>query len=120
RAIGDQLTCIFVDNGLLRSGEPEQVVEAFRRTMQIPLVHVDAADRFLADLAEVTNPETKRKRIGETFIRVFEAEAKKLGEVDFIAQGTTYPDVVESAGAGATVAAVIKSHHNVGGLPSDM
>jgi GMP synthase (glutamine-hydrolysing) len=120
RAIGDQLTCIFVDNGLLRAGEAEQVIETFRRAMHVPLVHVDAADRFLADLAEVTNPETKRKRIGETFIRVFEAEAKKLGEVDFIAQGTTYPDVVESAGAGATVAAVIKSHHNVGGLPADM
>jgi GMP synthase (glutamine-hydrolysing) len=120
RAIGDQLTCIFVDNGLLRAGEPEQVVETFRRVMGIPLVHVDAVDRFMACLAEVTNPETKRKRIGAEFIRVFEAEAAKLGQVDFIAQGTTYPDVVESAGAGATVAAVIKSHHNVGGLPENM
>ena len=120
RAIGDQLTCIFVDNGLLRRGEPEQVVETFQRGLGMKLVAVDAVDRFLAALAEVTNPETKRKRIGEQFIRVFEAEAAKLGRVDFIAQGTTYPDVVESAGAGATVAAVIKSHHNVGGLPADM
>jgi GMP synthase (glutamine-hydrolysing) len=120
RAIGEQLTCIFVDNGLLRRCEPEQVVETFERAMHIRLIHVDAADRFLATLAEVTNPETKRKRIGETFIRVFEAEAAKLGAVDFIAQGTTYPDVVESAGAGATAAAVIKTHHNVGGLPETM
>ncbi|MER3419158.1 MAG: GMP synthase (glutamine-hydrolyzing) [Chloroflexota bacterium] len=120
RAIGDQLTCIFVDNGLMRAGEPEQVVETFRRVMHIPLIHVDARDRFLSALAEVTNPETKRKRIGETFIRVFEAEAAKLDSVDFIAQGTTYPDVVESAGEGTTAAAVIKSHHNVGGLPATM
>ncbi len=120
RAVGDQLTCIFVDNGLLRAGEPEQVVETFRRVMHIPLIHVDARDRFLSALAEVTNPETKRKRIGETFIRVFEAEAARLGRVDFMVQGTTYPDVVESAGEGATAAAVIKSHHNVGGLPATM
>ncbi len=120
RAVGDQLTCIFVDNGLLREGEAAQVVETFGRHMRIPLVHVDAADRFLACLAEVTNPETKRKRIGEQFIRVFEAEAAKLGPVEFIVQGTTYPDVVESAGAGASAAAVIKTHHNVGGLPDDM
>jgi len=120
RAVGDQLTCIFVDNGLMRAGEPEQVVETFRRVMRIPLIHVDARDRFLSALAEVTNPETKRKRVGEVFIRVFEAEAAKLGRVDFIAQGTTYPDVIESAGDGATAAAVIKTHHNVGGLPATM
>ncbi len=120
RAIGDQLTCMFVDNGLLRHGEAEQVVETFGQHMRMPLVHVDATDRFLACLAEVTNPETKRKRIGEEFIRVFEAEAATLGPVDFIAQGTTYPDVVESAGSGATAAAMIKSHHNVGGLPANM
>jgi GMP synthase (glutamine-hydrolysing) len=120
RVVGDQLTCIFVDNGLMRRGEPEQVVETFRQHMRIPLIHVEASNRFLAALAEVTNPETKRKRIGEEFIRLFEAEATKLGQVDFIAQGTTYPDVVESAGEGATVAAVIKTHHNVGGLPEKM
>ena len=118
RAIGDQLTCIFVDNGLLRQGEPEQVVETFERHMHMPLIRVDAQDRFLRCLAEVTNPETKRMRIGEEFIRVFEAEAKRLGHVDSIVQGTTYPDVVESAPSGK--AAKIKSHHNVGGLPADM
>ena len=120
RAVGDQLTCIFVDNGLLRAEEPERVVSTFREHMAINLRHVDAGDRFLADLAEVTNPETKRMRIGETFIRVFEQEAKALGTVDFICQGTTYPDVVESASTGTTAAAKIKTHHNVGGLPKDM
>ena len=118
RAIGDQLTCVFVDNGLMRRGEPDQVVETFERHMRIRLLHVDARQRFLSALAEVTNPETKRKRIGETFIRVFEAEAKKLGRVDFIAQGTTYPDVIESASSGNAVK--IKSHHNVGGLPEQV
>jgi GMP synthase (glutamine-hydrolysing) len=118
RAIGDQLTCIFVDNGLLRRGEPEQVVETFARHMRIRLLSIDARERFLSALAEVTNPETKRNRIGETFIRVFEAEANKLGRVDLIAQGTTYPDVIESASSGN--AATIKSHHNVGGLPEQM
>jgi GMP synthase (glutamine-hydrolysing) len=120
RAIGDQLTCIFVDNGLMRAGEGEQVVRTFREQMAMRLMHVDAADRFLAELVEVTNPETKRKRIGETFIRVFEAEAAALGRVDFICQGTTYPDVIESASTGASAAAKIKTHHNVGGLPTDM
>jgi GMP synthase (glutamine-hydrolysing) len=120
RAVGDQLTCIFVDNGLMRREEPERVVATFRREMNIKLIHVDAADRFLAALAEVTNPETKRIRVGETFIRVFEAEAGKLGRVDFIAQGTTYPDVIESAGTGVGAAAKIKTHHNVGGLPRNM
>ena len=119
-AIGDQLTCIFVDNGLLRREEAERVVATFREHIPIDLRHIDAAERFLGDLAEVTNPETKRKRIGETFIRVFEEEAAKLGEVDFIVQGTTYPDVIESAASGSDAAVAIKSHHNVGGLPEDM
>jgi GMP synthase (glutamine-hydrolysing) len=120
RAVGDQLTCIFVDNGLLRLEEPERVVKTFREHMSIPLRHLQATDRFLADLAEVTAPETKRKRIGETFIRLFEEEARDIGEVDFIVQGTTYPDVIESASTGNDAAVKIKSHHNVGGLPKDM
>ena len=120
RAIGDQLTCIFVDNGLLRRGEPERVVNTFQRNMKINLVHAKAQERFLSTLAEVTNPETKRKRIGEAFIRLFEEEAAKMGRVDFIAQGTTYPDVIESASTGTAAAAKIKTHHNVGGLPADM
>ena len=123
RAIGDQLTCIFVDNGLMRAGEPAQVVATFREQMAMRLLHVDATDRFLGELVEVTNPETKRKRIGETFIRVFEAEAEALaaqGRIDFICQGTTYPDVIESASTGSNAAAKIKTHHNVGGLPTDM
>jgi GMP synthase (glutamine-hydrolysing) len=120
RAVGDQLTCIFVDNGLLRLGEPERVVNTFRQHMAMNLLHVDSTERFMAELVEVTAPETKRKRIGETFIRVFEAEAKALGRVDFICQGTTYPDVIESASTGSSAAAKIKTHHNVGGLPPDM
>ena len=120
RAIGEQLTCIFVDNGLLRRGEPERVVNTFQRNMKINLVHAKAQERFLSTLAEVTNPETKRKRIGEAFIRLFEEEAAKMGRVDFIAQGTTYPDVIESASTGTAAAAKIKTHHNVGGLPADM
>jgi len=119
-AVGDQLTCIFVDNGLLRLGEAEQVVATFREHLTIPLRHVDASARFLEQLAEVTNPETKRKRIGETFIRIFEDETRSLGTVDFLVQGTTYPDVIESASTGNDAAAKIKSHHNVGGLPKDM
>jgi len=119
RAIGDQLLCIFVNNGLLRREEPERVVETFRRNMKINLVYVDAIDHFMACLDGVGSPEAKRKMVGEEFIRVFEAEARKLGRVDFMAQGTTYPDVVESA-AGSGAAAKIKSHHNVGGLPSKM
>ncbi|MCC6237166.1 MAG: glutamine-hydrolyzing GMP synthase [Dehalococcoidia bacterium] len=119
-AVGDQLTCIFVDNGLLRLGEADQVVATFREHLAIPLRHVDATDRFLEQLAEVTNPETKRKRIGETFIRLFEDETRSLGQVDFLVQGTTYPDVIESASTGNNAAAKIKSHHNVGGLPKDM
>jgi GMP synthase (glutamine-hydrolysing) len=119
RAVGDQLVCIFVDNGLLRREEPERVVDTFRRHMRMNLVHVDATDRFLACLAGVVNPEEKRKLVGTEFIRVFEAEADKLGQVDYIAQGTTYPDVIESA-VGSGAAAKIKSHHNVGGLPKEM
>ena len=120
RAVGDQLTCIFVDNGLLRMGEAERVVETFTKHMAIKLRHVDATGRFLTQLAEVTNPETKRKRIGETFIRLFEDETRSLGQVDFLVQGTTYPDVIESASTGNNAAAKIKTHHNVGGLPKDM
>jgi GMP synthase (glutamine-hydrolysing) len=118
RAIGDQLTCVFVDNGLLRHGEPEQVADTFERHLGLRLIQVDARDRFLKALTEVTNPETKRLRIGEAFIRVFEAEARNLDGIEYIVQGTTYPDVIESAPSGN--AAKIKSHHNVGGLPDDM
>lgn len=117
RAIGDQLTCIFVNNGLLRKGEPEMVQKAFRDTFKMKLVYVDAEGRFLKKLSGVTDPERKRAVIGEEFIRIFEEEAAKLGKVDFLAQGTIYPDVIES---GTRTAAVIKSHHNVGGLPEDM
>jgi GMP synthase (glutamine-hydrolysing) len=119
-AVGDQLTCIFVDNGLMRAEEPERVVSTFREHMSIDLRHVNASDRFLADLAEVTNPETKRIRIGETFIRVFEQQARGIGAVNYIVQGTTYPDVIESASTGTDATAKIKTHHNVGGLPKDM
>lgn len=114
KAVGPQLTCIFVDHGLLRKYEAEQVEKTFREKFSINLVKVDAGPRFLARLAGVTDPERKRKIIGEEFIRIFEEEAKKIGEVDFLVQGTIYPDVIES---GAGDAAVIKSHHNVGGLP---
>ncbi|MEE9612417.1 MAG: glutamine-hydrolyzing GMP synthase, partial [Desulfatiglandales bacterium] len=119
RAIGDQLTCIFVDTGLLRLGEKEQVVETFHNQMRGTLIVVDATKVFLDALSEVTDPETKRKIIGEKFIRIFEAEARKLGKVDFLAQGTLYPDVIESAGTGRSTAR-IKTHHNVGGLPDNM
>lgn len=117
KAVGDQLTCIFVDHGLLRKGEAEQVVQTFRDNLHIKLVHVDARERFLSKLAGVTDPEQKRKIIGNEFIRVFEDEAAKLGEAEFLVQGTLYPDVVES---GTRTAATIKTHHNVGGLPEDM
>ena len=119
RAIGDQLVCIFVDNGLLRSGEAEQVVETFTRNMKINLVHVEAEDEFLAQLAEVTNPETKRVRIGNTFVRIFERESRSVEDARFLCQGTLYPDVIESGSHGKG-AHVIKTHHNVGGLPADM
>ena len=119
RAVGDQLTCIFVDNGLLRAEEAERVVSTFREHMAINLIHLDARERFISELGGITDPERKRRTIGETFIHVFEEEAARLGEVDFIVQGTTYPDVIESASTGSA-AAKIKTHHNVGGLPPDM
>jgi len=119
RAIGDRLTCIFVDNGLLRLNEAEKVVKTFRDEFRIPLVFVDTAERFLKKLAGVTDPEKKRKIIGNEFIRVFEEEAGKLGKVDCLAQGTLYPDVIESVSFKGP-SATIKSHHNVGGLPERM
>ncbi|HLF09245.1 MAG TPA: glutamine-hydrolyzing GMP synthase [Dehalococcoidia bacterium] len=120
RAVGDQLTCVFVDNGLLRFQEAQKVLNTFARNLRMNVVAVNATERFLTRLANVTDPEEKRKRIGEEFIRVFEEEASKLGRVDFLAQGTLYPDVIESAVTEANAAARIKSHHNVGGLPDVM
>jgi len=119
-AIGDQLTCIFVDHGLMRQNEAEEVVRLFRGTYNIPLVHVDASDRFLGELAGVTDPERKRKTIGRLFIEVFEAEAKKIGGAEFLVQGTLYPDVIESVSFTGGPSVTIKSHHNVGGLPERM
>jgi GMP synthase (glutamine-hydrolysing) len=119
-AIGEQLTCVFVDHGLMRLGEAEQVVSLFRNAYNIPLVHVDASDKFLAGLAGVTDPEAKRKFIGGAFIDLFEAEAKKVGGADFLAQGTLYPDVIESVSFTGGPSVTIKSHHNVGGLPERM
>ncbi len=117
RAVGDNLTCVFVDHGLLRKNEAEQVIEAFRERSDIPLIHVDATGRFLDKLAGVTDPEAKRKIVGEEFIRVFEEEAQKIEDAKFLVQGTLYSDVIES---GTRDAARIKSHHNVGGLPEVM
>lgn len=117
KAIGAQLTCVFVDTGLLRKGEADQVVETFRRSQGIELIHVRAADRFFAKLAGISEPEAKRKAIGEQFIRVFEEAAAGVSDARFLVQGTLYPDVIES---GTSQAAKIKSHHNVGGLPDDM
>lgn len=119
-AIGNQLTCIFVDHGLLRSGEADQVVSLFRETYNIPLVHVDARERFLTALAGISDPERKRKIIGGLFIDVFEEEARKLGGANFLAQGTLYPDVIESVSFTGGPSVTIKSHHNVGGLPERM
>jgi GMP synthase (glutamine-hydrolysing) len=119
KAVGDQLTCVFVDHGLLRENEAEQVVETFAGHFHVPLVHVQAQERFLSRLAGIEDPEQKRKIVGEEFIRVFEDEAAKLGDVRFLVQGTLYSDVIESGGDDE-VAAKIKSHHNVGGLPADM
>jgi GMP synthase (glutamine-hydrolysing) len=119
-AIGDGLTCVFVDHGLLRLGEAEQVVELFRGHYNIPLVHVQAEKLFLGELAGVTDPEAKRKTIGKLFIDVFDAEAKKLGGAEFLAQGTLYPDVIESVSFTGGPSVTIKSHHNVGGLPERM
>jgi GMP synthase (glutamine-hydrolysing) len=112
KAIGKQLTCVHVNHGLLRKGEPEQVIEVFRNQMDANLIYVDAVDRFLDKLAGVSDPETKRKIIGKEFIDVFAEEAKKLDGIDFLAQGTIYPDILESDG--------VKAHHNVGGLPEDL
>ena len=117
KAIGKNLTCVHVNHGLLRKGEPEQVVEVFRNQLDANLVYVDASERFLGKLAGVEDPEEKRKIIGAEFIRVFEEEARKLEGIEFLAQGTIYPDIVES---GTKTAKVVKSHHNVGGLPEDM
>ncbi|MBA3788065.1 MAG: glutamine-hydrolyzing GMP synthase [Actinobacteria bacterium] len=119
KAVGDQLTCVFVDHGFMRASEAEQVVETFGGHFRVPLVHVQAQKRFLARLQGVDEPEEKRRRIGEEFIRVFEEEARKLGSVKYLVQGTLYSDVIESGGTDG-VAAKIKSHHNVGGLPEQM
>jgi GMP synthase (glutamine-hydrolysing) len=119
-AIGHQLTCVFVDHGLMRANEAEQVVSLFRNHYNIPLVHVDAADQFLGGLAGLDEPEAKRKLIGKTFIEIFEAEAAKIGGADFLAQGTLYPDVIESVSFTGGPSVTIKSHHNVGGLPERM
>ena len=119
-AIGDQLTCVFVDHGMLRLDEAKTVVDLFRHHYNIPLVHVDASKQFLGELEGVTDPETKRKTIGRLFIEVFEAEAKKIGGADFLAQGTLYPDVIESVSFTGGPSVTIKSHHNVGGLPERM
>jgi GMP synthase (glutamine-hydrolysing) len=120
KAIGDQLTCIFVNNGVLRRDEPEEMAAVFKKNLGMNIRYVDATDRFLDRLTGVTDPEVKRKAIGEEFINVFEEEANKIGKVDFLAQGTLYPDVIESASSGSSTAVKIKSHHNVGGLPEKM
>ena len=119
-AIGEQLTCVYVDHGLMRAGESEQVVGLFRGAYNIPLVHVEAETLFLTGLSGVTDPEAKRKFIGKTFIEVFEEEARKIGGADFLAQGTLYPDVIESVSFTGGPSVTIKSHHNVGGLPERM
>lgn len=112
KAVGKQLVCVHVNHGLLRKGEPEQVIEVFRNQLDANLVYVDAVERFLSKLADVSDPETKRKIIGAEFIRVFEEEARKQENIEFLAQGTIYPDIIESDG--------VKAHHNVGGLPEDL
>ncbi len=120
RAVGDQLTCIFVDTGLLRAGEPLSIVQAFQQEQGIRLIAVNAVEEYLSALSGVVDPEQKRRVIGEKFVRIFEREARTLGDVEFLAQGTIYTDVIESAGKGRGEARVIKTHHNVGGLPADM
>ena len=120
RAIGHQLTCVFVDNGLLRLGEAQQVIETFERHLGLHLIHVDASDRFLGKLSGVSDPESKRKIIGREFVEVFQQEAAKCAKARWLAQGTIYPDVIESAGAKSKKAVTIKSHHNVGGLPESL
>ncbi len=119
-AIGDQLTCIFVDHGMLRAGEAEEVVRTFRGRFNIRLIHRDASDLFIDALAGVSDPETKRKTIGRLFVEVFDEEARNLGGADFLAQGTLYPDVIESVSFTGGPSVTIKSHHNVGGLPERM
>jgi GMP synthase (glutamine-hydrolysing) len=119
RAIGDQLTCLFVDNGLLRKGEAESVVATFRDAFKMNLIHVDASKRFIDKLEGISDPEVKRKTIGAEFIAVFEDEARKLGHIPWLAQGTLYPDVIESVSFKGP-SATIKTHHNVGGLPPNM
>jgi GMP synthase (glutamine-hydrolysing) len=120
RAIGDQLTCVFVDHGLLRLNEAEQVMATFADHLGVKVIHVDASEAFLSKLAGVTDPEAKRKIIGAEFVEVFQAEAAKLTDAKWLAQGTIYPDVIESAGKGKKATQTIKSHHNVGGLPERM
>jgi|TARA_B100001971_G_scaffold157790_1_gene147419 GMP synthase (glutamine-hydrolysing) len=120
QAIGDQLTCIFVNNGLLRREEADRTLKVFQQNLGMNIIYVDASDRFLSRLKGMTDPETKRKAIGGEFIKIFEEEAKKLGKVDFLAQGTLYPDVIESTSSVSTASAKIKTHHNVGGLPTTM
>ncbi len=119
KAIGHQLTCVYVDTGLMRLNESEQVVETFRRNLGLELIHIEAGDRYFAKLAGITDPEIKRKTIGELFVRIFEENTGGLTDAEYLVQGTLYPDVIESGGSDGT-AAVIKSHHNVGGLPDDM
>ena len=120
RAIGDRLTCVFVDNGLLRLNEGDQVMKTFAENMGVKVIRVDAEDAFLGALAGEAEPEAKRKIIGRTFVEVFEEESNKLPNVKWLGQGTIYPDVIESAGSKTGKAHVIKSHHNVGGLPEHM
>jgi GMP synthase (glutamine-hydrolysing) len=120
RAIGDRLTCIFVDNGLMRRGEADRVQNVFASQLGVNLIFVDGTERFLAALKGVTDPEVKRKAIGEEFIKVFEEVANDIGEVDYLAQGTLYPDVIESISADSSASHTIKTHHNVGGLPERM
>jgi len=120
RAIGNELTCIFINNGLLRRDESERVLNTFKRNLKMDVVYIDATDRFLERLKGVSDPEQKRQLIGNEFIQIFEEEAAKLGKIDFLAQGTLYPDVIESTSTDTKAAAKIKSHHNVGGLPAKM
>lgn len=120
RAIGEQLKCIFVDNGLLRKNEAKDVISFFRNDLCIDLHFVDASDRFLSELSEIFDPEQKRKIIGREFIEIFQEEAEKIKDANFLAQGTLYPDVIESGGLSRSPAATIKSHHNVGGLPETL
>ena len=120
RAVGDQLTCIFVNNGLMRREEPQRVQNTFQKYLNVNLVYTDASESFLGALNGIVDPEEKRRVVGEEFIRVFEKEAARLGKVDFLTQGTLYPDVIESKTDETKVSAKIKTHHNVGGLPQNM